>query len=322
MNNETKIAGLNILVTGGAGFIGSHLVEALLERKAKVTVISRLPLGMLVNLENCMSMINYIKLDILSPDVKELVATNKYDIIYHLANNAHVPSSIGNPISDMENNLLSTLNLLETIRLKSPSTKIVYLSSAAVYGNPGYAPIDEFAPLAPISPYGVSKLAAERYISIYSVLYGLQTVTLRPFSVYGPRQTKQVIYDLMKKLSQNPIELNLDGDGTQIRDFCYVDDVVRAILLVTLNGKLIGEAYNLASSQGHSISHLAHLVSDIMGVTPRIVFSGINRPGDPQEWIADISQLTSLGYSPQVELSEGIFNTYQWYQHNLSSTGV
>lgn len=318
MGNETKFTGLNILVTGGAGFIGSHLVEALLESGANVTVLDFMNQRSLINLNTSLSHIELININILSLDAKELIAAKQFDIIYHLANNAHVPSSIDSPTSDLENTLLSTFNLLETIRLKSPKTSFVYLSSAAVYGNPGHVPIDESAPLAPISPYGVSKLAAERYVAVYSNLYGLKSVTLRPFSVYGPRQTKQVIYDLIDKLHRNPLELNLYGDGSQVRDFCYVSDAVRAILLVTHKSRLAGEAYNLASSEGHSILYLSQLVSDIMGVKPRLIFSGSNRPGDPQEWIADISRLSEIGYHPLVKLYDGILDTYQWYLQNIA----
>jgi UDP-glucose 4-epimerase len=311
-----ELAGKNILVTGGAGFIGSHLVEALLESRANVTVLDRINQQSMINLNRSLSCIDYVNVNILSLDAKEFVSSKYFDIIYHLANNAHVPSSIDNPTRDLENNLLSTFNLLEAIRVKSPGTSFVYLSSAAIYGNPGYVPIGETAPLAPISPYGVSKLAAERYVAVYSNLYGINTVILRPFSVYGPRQTKQVVYDLINKLHQNPVELNLYGDGSQVRDFCYVDDVVRAILLVTQKSRLTGEAYNLASSEGHSILNLAQIVSDVMGVKPRVVFSGSNRPGDPQEWVADISRLSEIGFRPLVKLSDGIKKTYQWYLEN------
>jgi UDP-glucose 4-epimerase len=314
MKKEIKFLGLNVLVTGGAGFIGSHLVEALLSYQANVTVLDCMNDNLMNNLGKRVSEIKFVNLNILSPDAKELIALNKFDIIYHLANNANVRSSIDNPSSDLEKNLLSTFYLLETIRVKSPDTCLVYLSSAAVYGNPRFIPIDESTPLAPISPYGVSKLAAERYVSVYRDLYGLKTVILRPFSVYGPRQTKLVIFDLINKLYKNPWELHLHGDGSQIRDFCYVDDAVRAILLVTLRGTLTGEVYNLASAQGISIAKLTELVSETMGIKPIVIFSGSNRQGDPQEWVADIGRLNRIGYCPQINLSEGIQRTYQWFK--------
>lgn len=307
------------LVTGGAGFIGSHLVEMLVENGEKVTVIDRLEQRSLINPNKSLSKIEYINSNVISSEVKELVTKNKYNIIFHLANNAHVPSSIENPTNDLENNLLSTFSLLETIRTKSPETNLVYLSSAAVYGNSSEYPIKESAPLAPISPYGVSKLAAERYISLYSQLYGLNTVAIRPFSIYGPRQTKLLIYELMKKLHSNPKELQLLGDGSQVRDFCYVDDAVRAILLVALNSNFKGEVYNLGSAEECSISALSKLVSDVMEVNPRISFSGLNRAGDPQKWVADITKLRNLGYQPMISLRTGIVITYKWFLETLNS---
>jgi UDP-glucose 4-epimerase len=305
------------LVTGGAGFIGSYLVEALLTRGAEVTVVDDLSHGSLQNLSACSGVAEFLKMDVLAPEVQDLVGKNQYDVVYHLASDAYVPPSVEDPTTDLRVNALATLQLLETIRLRSPDTAVVYFSSAAVYGSPEQIPIGESAPLDPISPYGVSKLAAERYVAVYSHLHDLRGASLRLFSAYGPRQTKQVVYDLIRKLHDDSQELRMLGDGSQVRDFCYVDDVVNAALIIAAKGRLAGEVYNIASGTGYSIRQLAQVICEAMEVTPRFVFSGAVRLGDSQKWVADIGRLRAIGYSPQVSLHDGIGKTCAWYQQRV-----
>ncbi|HIQ05831.1 MAG TPA: NAD-dependent epimerase/dehydratase family protein [Anaerolineae bacterium] len=308
-----NLDGRKVLVTGGAGFIGSHLVQALLARGARVSVVDNLTTGSPTNLRQAGTRVELIQMDINCPDFEALVAQG-FDVICHFAGNAYVPASVEDPQTDFDVNLRVAFRILETIRQSKLDTVLLYPSSAAVYGSPRQLPITESSPLAPISPYGVSKLAAERYIAVYSEIYGVRGASLRLFSCYGPRQRKQIVYDFIHKLDRNPKQLLIYGDGTQERDFCFVDDTVEAALIVLERGKLQGEVYNVASGRSCSTAELAHLVAESMELTPELRFTGQVRPGDAQIWRADISRLQVLGYRPQVSLEEGIARTLRWYR--------
>ena len=166
----------------------------------------------------------------------------------------------------------------------------------------------------PISPYGVSKLAAERYVAVYCRLYGLTASSLRFSSVYGPRQTKQVVFDLMRRVLENPGRLEILGDGTQKRDFTFVEDIVQATLLVADKAPGAGEAYNVASGTTHTISQLAASVCRVCGAKPKIVYTGQLRPGDADKWVVDITALKKLGYRPKVTLQDGLRRVLEWYE--------
>jgi len=181
-------------------------------------------------------------------------------------------------------------------------------------------PIREDDPTVPISPYGVGKLAAERYVAVFSQLYGLRMASLRFFSAYGPRQRKQVIFDLLAKLSRDRNELFIHGDGSQVRDFLYVEDAARSAMLVVERGCLQGEAYNVGAGQEHTIDDLARALCAITGLSPRFVYGGANRPGDPEKLYVDISRLQELGYRSQVGLERGLANTVAWYQQLTDET--
>jgi UDP-glucose 4-epimerase len=238
-------------------------------------------------------------------------------VIFHLAGNAYVPPSIENPNYDFQANLAATFQLLETLRGSSFGPILIVASSAAVYGNPDRIPIHETGLAVPISPYGVSKLAMERYVAVYSRLYGLKAASLRLFSVYGPRQRKQIVYDFLEKLANNPNELVILGDGTQVRDLVYVEDVVRAALVVLDNAPLEGEVYNVAGGRGYSTAEIAQTMTGIMGLSTKFQYTGSIRPGDSEKWIACIDRIGALGFSPRISLEEGMKRTIEWY-HNSS----
>jgi UDP-glucose 4-epimerase len=317
-----NLHGTNMLVTGGAGFIGSHLVEQLVAAGALVTVVDDLSTGRLENLSRVDGQVDLRELDIQQVSWQGLLNEQQYDVIFHLAANAYVPPSVERPAWDYQINLGGTFRLLEALRKMKWPGVLIYASSAAVYGNPVRMPIHEDDPMVPISPYGVAKLAAERYIAVYSRLYGLRAASLRFFSVYGPKQRKQVVYDLIEKIIRNPSKLFIHGDGSQVRDFNYVEDTARAAMLVTAWGALEGEAYNVASGRECSIQELAEKLCAIMDLQPRFVYSGSVRPGDPEKWSVDISRLATLGYRSQVLLEEGLRRTVEWYQSSRGLKGA
>lgn len=315
MIDQERWQGTRVLVTGGAGFIGSHLVEQLVSGGGTVTVVDNLSTGHLDNLTHVSNKVDLRELDICHISGRELLA-ERYDVIFHFAGTAYVPPSVEAPAWDYKTTLDATFRLLETLRQVQWPGKLIYASSAAVYGNPERIPICEGDSTVPISPYGVAKLAAERYVAVYSQLYDLRTASLRFFSVYGPRQRKQVVYDLIQKIMRNPSELFIHGNGTQTRDFNYVEDAARAATIVAEHGALHGDVYNVASGQKCSIRHLAEMLCRILGGSPRFVYSGDVRPGDPQRWSANIRRLATLGYRPQVSLEEGLTRTVEWITQN------
>jgi UDP-glucose 4-epimerase len=301
------------LVTGGAGFIGSHLVERLVELGAHVTVVDDLSTGRLENLRGVMSRID-LDARPLDAVLNEPGLLLDCDIIFHLAANAYIPPSVDDPAYDYGLNLDTTFRLLEVLRRAERRPRLVNTSSAGVYGNPQRLPIRESDPTVPISPYGVSKLAAERYVAVYSQLYGIPASSVRLFSVYGPRQRKQVVYDLVDRLARDPCRLEVIGDGTQERDFVYVDDVAAAMILVSQQAPATGEVFNVASDSTHSIAQLASCISEAMEVQPEISYTGKVRPGDAERWSVDTSALRMLGYEARTSLAQGLRATWDWYR--------
>ena len=304
-----------ILVTGGAGFIASHLVEALVEAGLNVTVVDNFITGSAENLKAVNKKINVIV-----GDLGDLLRLNRLNVadymyIFHLAANPYIPPSVENPAYDLYQNLQNTFALLEALRKATQRPRLINASSAAVYGNPARLPIRETDPTVPISPYGVSKLAAERYVAVYSQLYDIPAISMRFFSVYGPRQRKQVVFDILRKLHANPREIEILGDGSQARDFAFVDDVVQAMLLGAKKAPGKGETYNVASGTTYTIKDLVNLWCEICGVAPEIKYTGHVRPGDAERWEVDLSKLQTLDYRPQTCLEEGLRSVRAWYDN-------
>jgi UDP-glucose 4-epimerase len=314
----TEYTGIPVLVTGGAGFIGSHLVEALVARGAHVTVVDNLSTGLRRNLTAVLDRVDIQPLDLRQDDLRPLLRDKAFTCIFHVAANAHVQGSVANPRLDFENNIVSTFNLLEAMREAAPDARLVHTSTAAVYGS-GSPAMREDDPTVPIAPYGVSKLASERYVAIYPSLYGLKTANVRVFPVYGPRLRKQVVYDLMLKIHRNREELLVYGDGTQVRDFNHVANVVEALLLVAGRAPLTGDVYNVAADEFITIRELVGMLCERMNARPRLVYTGDAGAGVSQRFSADTSKLKALGYQPRISLAEGLTQTVEWFRNEMTN---
>jgi UDP-glucose 4-epimerase len=308
-----SIQGKSVLVTGGCGFVGSHLAEALVERGAYVTIIDDLSSSTPDNIASISDRVDFHRLDIRSVDFRQFLLLGDFDAIFHFAANAYIPPSIECPEYDYEINLMAPFYLLETLREGNLRSALIVASSAAVYGNPIHIPVSECDPTIPISPYGVSKLATERYLAVYACIYGLRAASLRLFSVYGPRQHKQIVYDFIQKIAHNRHKLEILGDGSQVRDLVYVKDVVQAALLIWDRAPLHGEVYNVAVGTGMSTRQIAEIVADASGCNPQLAYTGSIRPGDCEKWIASVDRIKALGFSPRFSFEEGVRETVEWY---------
>jgi UDP-glucose 4-epimerase len=302
-----------VVVTGAAGFIGGHLVDAILDAGGDVVMIDLIAGAMLARHAD------KSRVQVISDDLRDfawgsLFGTTPPHAIFHLAGTSNVQASIRSPLADFEANLLTTMRLLECARRADYGGPIIYLSSAAVYGRPAKLPIEESDPTRPISPYGVAKLGAERYLAVYCEHYGLKGASLRAFSVYGPRQRNLVVYELMSRILKTPQQVTIAGDGHQVRDFIFVADVVRALLWVARSAPLRGEVYNLASGKGRTVASIAEMLAQAAEAEVTLVRSSEKRQGDPDEWVADVSRLGALGFVPQTSLPQGLQRTLAWYR--------
>ena len=297
---------MKVCVLGGCGFIGSHLVEALVARGDDVTVIDNLSTGSVNNLWAVKDKIKFHHM----PFGYRGLNYSEYEVIFHLAANSSVPDSVASPLLEFINNVEPSVMLLESIRHSVKKPIIIFASSAAVYGNTDKAVVNEDDKTEPISPYGVSKLTIERYLSCYCHLYGLRGAALRLFSVYGPRQRKQIVWDFMEKLTKDSGQMEVIGDGTQVRDMVYVADVVQAFINV-LDMSLTGEVYNVGSGCGLSTLAMAYEIAGAMACADvAIDYTGKVRPGDCQRWVADGPRLK---FKPEVDFTSGIDKTVVWH---------
>lgn len=299
-----------ILVTGGAGFIGSHTADRLLDEGLRVVVLDNLCSGKLDNLEphigsgNC----KFVQGDVRDFGlVKNLV--RDIDCVVHLAALISVPESIKNPVLTNDVNVNGTLNLLKAC-VDFGVKRFVYASSCAVYGNAEKLPIKEDWPTRPESPYGVSKLVAENYVRKYYEDFGLETVCLRYFNAYGPRQVygdySGVIMQFMRRLAKG-LPLVIFGDGDQTRDFVQVQDVAEANLLALKLDGLAGGTFNIGTGIATTINQLAAVLFEITSKTHLELKHSEPREGDIKHSVADISKARAqLGYNPKVSLKEGL----------------
>ncbi len=303
------------LVTGGAGFIGSHIVEALILKGCKVTVLDNLSTGSELNLAAVKKSIKFVEGDIRDRRVLENAAES-CDTIFHLAAVVSVPETIENPAESALINDLGTLFVSETARQKG-IRRVVFSSSCAVYGDDPLLPKNETMNPAPCSPYAVQKLIGEHHLRLGYELYGLETVSLRYFNVYGPRQDPSspysgVISIFMKKAvaDQSP---TIYGDGHQSRDFIYVDDVVKANLLAATVAPAQGDFINFGTGADTRINCLWDMIGAFSGITRQPQYQP-PRSGDIYTSVADINRAKSLlGFEINYPFARGLELTYKWY---------
>ncbi|MEM3629453.1 MAG: SDR family oxidoreductase [Candidatus Bathyarchaeia archaeon] len=298
---------MKVLVTGGAGFIGSHLVERLLKEDCNVVVLDDLSSGKTENLDLKNRNLLFLKGGIRD---KELVkkALKDVEVVFHLAALVDVPFSVKNPLLVNQVNVCGSLNILEE-SIKNNVEKFIYASSCAVYGEPQYLPINEEHPTNPLSPYAVSKLTTEKYCQVFNKLYGLKTVSLRLFNVYGPRQEgdsySSVISRFIRQLRSGKPPI-IFGDGSQTRDFVYVLDVVDAFYKA-MNAKECAGEINVGSGKETSIKELAKILINKFGFKNIKPVYAKPREGDIRRSWADIEKAKhKLGYKPNFTLHNGL----------------
>ena len=309
------------LVTGGGGFIGSALVRELLRRGEQVRVVDNFLTGRRENLAEVIHQIELRELDITDPD-RLRPAFEGVDYVLHLAALPSVPRSVQDPVTSNRVNVDGTLNVLWAAR-DAGVRRVVYAASSSAYGDTPTLPKQESMHTDPISPYGVTKLAGELYARVFTSVYGLETVSLRFFNVFGPRQDPTSPYSgvlslfIAALLEGGPPMIF--GDGEQSRDFTYVDNAVEACLLACTAPQAVGKVFNVATGQRYSLNRVFAYLRSIIGANIEPIY-GQPRPGDILHSQADISLARKeLGYEPKVLLEEGLSRTVSWYQKNRTA---
>jgi UDP-glucose 4-epimerase len=298
-----ELEGKKILVTGGAGFIGYHLCSRLSKLTSNLTIYDNLSSGKMENVKD-VPKAKLVKGDIL--DVKKLCSQEKADLIYHLAAQVVVPYSMENPMIDFETNAKGTLAVLEKAR--KDDAKLVFASSAAVYGNPAELPTKEDYGFHPVSCYGLSKVVGEEYCGMYVDQYGLDITITRFANVYGLR-CHGVIHDFLEKIAKNPATLEIIGTGLQSRDLVHVSDVVDALVIVGSTESANGKTYNLGFGTTTKIIDLAKMMLKILGLEKKtfVTTTGVSWQGDINTIWFDISKAKKeLNWNPKVSLEDSI----------------
>ena len=303
---------MNILVAGGAGFIGSHLCDALLSKNNTVIVADKLIMGS-KNIEHLSQNTNFkfYEMELANQDnVDKLFGDNKIDIVYHMAANSDISKSANDTSIDFNDTLLTTRVLLESMR-KNNVKNIFFASTSAVYGEmPDIVLNEETGGLKPVSYYGGAKLASEALISSYVSMCDMNAVIFRFPNVIGPRLTHGVVYDFVKKLRNNPKELEILGNGTQCKPYIYVTDLVNAIVKLTEQFEPGVDVFNISvMSEGTSVTHIAEIVVDVLGLSDvEFKYTGGDRgwKGDVPRFKYDISKVLATGWKPEYTSDEAV----------------
>jgi nucleoside-diphosphate-sugar epimerase len=325
--NSSNLENSKVLITGGLGFIGSNLANMVVDKGAQVTILDNLlePYG--GNLNNVKNIKN--KIEIINGDVRDWslvkeVVKNK-DFVFHLAAQVDQHIAMESPQIDLEINCGGTLNILEGCRLHNKKAKIVFTSSRVAIGEPQYVPVDEKHQANPKNIYGVDKLLAEKYCLLYNEVYSLRTSILRLSNVYGPRaQLRYPHYgtlNLFVGYALTGKDIPIYGDGTQTRDYVFVEDVVRALILAAESEKSIGEIFFVGSGIESPLIDIANMIIDVAGKGNYkfVSFPPTLKKTDIKRFVTNYSKIKSfLGWNPETALYPGIRNTVNFYIENLN----
>ncbi|MFY7887178.1 MAG: NAD-dependent epimerase/dehydratase family protein [Dolichospermum sp.] len=322
MNEINQFDSANVLITGGVGFIGSSLARRLVQLKAKVTLVdSLIPQygGNLFNIHDIKEQVTLNITDVRDPYAIAYLVQGQ-DFLFNLAGQTSHLDSMNDPQTDLNINASAQLSILEACRQYNPQITIVFASTRQLYGKPEYLPVDEKHPIRPVDVNGINKLAGEWYHLLYNSVYKIRSCALRLTNTYGPgmrvkdaRQTFLGIW-IRKLIEGQPIQVF--GDGTQLRDFNYVDDVVEALLLSAIAPNAAGEVFNLGSSEYISLKDLAAMLVEIyQGGTYEIIpFPSERKAIDIGDYYSDYSKIkNTLGWSPKVEQADGLRKTVAYY---------
>jgi UDP-glucose 4-epimerase len=306
---------LKILVTGGAGFIASQIADAFIEEGHTVFVLDNLSSGFERNIN---PRANFIKADIRDKGISELFEKEKFDVVNHHAAQMDVRRSVADPAFDADTNIIGTINLLQNA-VKNNVKKFMFASTGgAVYGEQEYFPADEKHPTSPLSPYGISKLAVEKYLFFYSAQYKLNYSILRYANIYGPRQNPHgeagVVAIFSKKLLSGEQPL-INGDGKQTRDYTFVKDVVKANLLALTDHT--SDIYNIGTGKETDVNELFNMINGLIG-KGQVEKHGPAMPGEQMRSVITSQKLKDrFGWSPSTSLMDGLKNTVEYFKNNL-----
>jgi nucleoside-diphosphate-sugar epimerase len=310
---------MRILVTGGAGFIGSHLVTELVERGHEVRVLDNLSTGDPANLAHVRDHVELLEGSVTDRDAAVL-AVRGCDAVFHEAALPSVARSLQDPLASSEVNVTGTLTMLVAAR-DAGVRRFIYAGSSSAYGSNPILPKQEDMSPMPKSPYAVAKLAGEQYTQVFGRLFQMETVCLRYFNVFGPRQNPKSLYAAVVpafiRLMLDGGTLTIEGDGTQSRDFTYVGNVVQANLRALEASGVSGEMFNVACGERHDLNFVIEELSNILGTVPTVAYKA-GRPGDVPHSLADISKARRLlGYEPTIHFRDGLRKTVEWYRQSV-----
>jgi UDP-glucose 4-epimerase len=305
-----------IVVTGARGAIGRHVVAA---AKARGWRVAGLGHGLWAGEADLSAIDDWLNGDVTFDNLDTLAAGNGLpDVIVHLAGGSHVGASIERPAEDFRRTVVSAQNLVEWLRTRSPATRLVVASSAAIYGNAGDAPIAEDAPYAPASPYGTHKAMVEMLALAYGRQYGLNAAVVRLFSVYGPGLRKQLVYELLQRLMRGERDITLGGSGQEARDFIFIADAACMLLDAAATAGSNVPLFNGATGNAVTTARLANAIAaGFEGAAIR--FSGVGRKGDPASLVGDIARSTAAGLSAPTALDAGLAVTRVWIERQAGA---